>query len=114
VEIGTDFTAQKFTNANYAGQILAIGKALEVIEFQMDGTVLNANENFLPAMGYTPDEIRDNHHSLLVDEATRHSSRYKDFWAKLNRGEYEAGEFKRIGKGGEKSGSKPPTVPFST
>jgi methyl-accepting chemotaxis protein len=82
------------------GQVAAIGKSQAVAEFQMDGTVANANENFLRAMGYTLDEIKGRHHSLFVDEASRNSPRYKEFWAKLNRGEYEAGEFKRIGKGG--------------
>jgi methyl-accepting chemotaxis protein len=82
------------------GQVAAIGRSQAVIEFQMDGTVVNANENFLKAMGYTLDEIKGKHHGMFVDEATRHSSQYKEFWANLNRGEYDAGEFKRIGKGG--------------
>ncbi len=101
VKYATDITVQKLVNADFSGQIAAIGKAQAVIEFRMDGTVVNANENFLRAMGYTQDEIKGKHHSLFVDEAQRHSSEYKEFWAKLNRGEYEAGEFKRIGKGGK-------------
>ena len=101
IEIGTDVTSQKLAAADAAGQIAAIGKAQAVIAFQMDGTVIDANENFLRAMGYTLDEIKGKHHSLFVDEAQRHGSEYKEFWANLNRGIYQTGEFKRIGKGGK-------------
>jgi len=101
VKYATDITAQKLQNADYAGQIAAIGKSQAVIEFRMDGTVLGANDNFLTSLGYTWDEIKGKHHSLFVDPAYRESSEYKAFWAQLNRGEYESGEFKRIGKGGK-------------
>jgi methyl-accepting chemotaxis protein len=101
VKYATDTTEQKLRNADYQGQIAAIGKAQAVIAFKMDGTVLDANENFLKALGYTLDEIKGRHHSMFVDEAYRQSSDYKEFWAKLNRGEYQAAEYKRIGKGGK-------------
>jgi methyl-accepting chemotaxis protein len=91
---------QKLTNADYAGQIAAISKSQAVIEFKMDGTIIAANDNFLSAMGYTLEEVRGKHHSMFVEEAYRQSPEYREFWAKLNRGEYVAGEFKRIGKGG--------------
>ncbi len=87
--------------ADYAGQVAAIRKSQAVIEFNMDGTILDANENFLMALGYALDEIKGRHHSMFVDEAYRQGSDYKDFWAKLNRGEYQAAEYKRIGKGGK-------------
>jgi len=67
----------------------------------MDGTIVQANENFLRAMGYTSDEIKGKHHSIFVDEAYRQSPEYREFWAKLNRGEYQSAEYKRIGKGGK-------------
>jgi methyl-accepting chemotaxis protein len=82
------------------GQIAAISKSQAVIEFKMDGTIVNANDNFLRAMGYTLDEIKGKHHGLFVDETQRNSLEYKEFWAKLNRGEYVAGELKRVAKGG--------------
>ena len=66
----------------------------------MDGTIVTANENFLRAMGYTLAEIQGKHHSMFVEPATRDSAAYREFWAKLNRGEYQAAEYKRIGKGG--------------
>ncbi len=100
VKYSTDVTAQKLINADLAGQIAAVGKSQAVIQFQMDGTVLDANDNFLKALGYTLDEIKGRHHSMFVEESYRASPAYKEFWAKLNRGEYVADEFKRIGKGG--------------
>ena len=101
VKYATDVTQQKLTNADYVGQISAIAKSQAVIEFKMDGTIVTANENFLKTLGYTLDEIKGKHHSMFVEEAFRNSAEYREFWAKLNRGEYVADEFKRIGKGGK-------------
>ncbi len=87
-------------NLEYRGQIAAIGKSQAVIEFSMEGTILAANDNFLGAIGYTLDEIKGRHHGMFVDETYRQGSEYREFWAKLNRGEYVADEFRRVGKGG--------------
>src|SRR5579871_3636563 len=100
VKYATDVTRQKLLNADYQGQMAAISKAQAVIEFNMDGTVITANDNFLNALGYSLDEIKGKHHSLFVEEAYRQSSDYTEFWTKLRRGEYQAAEYKRIGKGG--------------
>jgi methyl-accepting chemotaxis protein len=94
-------TARVASAADNAGQLAAIGKSQAVIEFKMDGMIVSANENFLKALGYTLDEIKGRHHSMFVEEAFRNSAEYREFWAKLNRGEYVADEFKRIGKGGK-------------
>jgi methyl-accepting chemotaxis protein len=67
----------------------------------MDGTIVEANEIFLKAMGYTLEEIKGKHHSMFVDEVYRHSGEYREFWAKLNRGEPQTGEYRRIGKNGD-------------
>jgi len=101
VKFATDVTAQKLKNADLAGQIEAIGKSQAIIEFKLDGTIIHANANFLRALGYTLGEITGKHHSMFVDRAERESAAYRDFWAALNRGEFQAGEFKRIGKGGK-------------
>jgi methyl-accepting chemotaxis protein len=85
---------------DYAGQVAAIRKSLAVIEFNMDGTILDANDNFLNVLGYRLEEIQGRHHSLFVDEAFRQSAEYKEFWAGLNRGEFQSAEYKRLGKGG--------------
>jgi methyl-accepting chemotaxis protein len=101
VKYATDITQQKLMNADYRGQIAAIVKSQAVIEFNMDGTIVTANDNFLGVMGYTLDEVKGKHHSIFVEESYRHSAEYKEFWAKLNRGEYQAAEYKRMGKGGK-------------
>jgi methyl-accepting chemotaxis protein len=101
VKYATDVTQQKLVNADYQGQIAAIGKSQATIEFKMDGTIVAANDNFLKTMGYTLEEVKGKHHSMFVDEVYRQSGEYREFWAKLNRGEYQAAEYKRIGKGGK-------------
>jgi methyl-accepting chemotaxis protein len=100
VKFATDITQQKLQNADYEGQIAAIGKAQAVIEFSLDGKVLNANSNFLNVLGYTLDEIKGHHHSMFVEPSYRQSPEYRLFWEKLGRGEYDAGQYKRIAKGG--------------
>ncbi|ABD89626.1 methyl-accepting chemotaxis protein [Rhodopseudomonas palustris] len=100
VKFATDVTAQRLGTANLAGQVEAIGKSQAVIEFGMDGTILTANDNFLNAMGYTLSEIKGRHHSIFVEPAERDSPAYGAFWAGLNRGEFQAAEYKRIGKHG--------------
>jgi methyl-accepting chemotaxis protein len=82
------------------GMINAINRVQAVVEFTMDGKVLHANENFLKTLGYSFEEIKGNHHSMFVDAAYRQSPEYRLFWEKLGRGEYDAGQYKRVGKGG--------------
>ncbi|MBR0843749.1 PAS domain-containing methyl-accepting chemotaxis protein [Bradyrhizobium liaoningense] len=101
VKFATDVTAEKLRNADLAGQIAAIDKAQAVIEFNMDGTIITANANFLGALGYSLAEIKGKHHSMFVDPSERDGAAYRDFWAALNRGQYQAAEYKRIGKGGK-------------
>jgi methyl-accepting chemotaxis protein len=99
IKFATDITAQKIQSMEDAGKIAAISRAQAVIEFNMDGTIVTANENFLGAVGYSLDEIKGKHHSLFVVPEERDSAAYREFWARLNRGQYEAAEYKRLGKG---------------
>ena len=101
VKIATDVTEQRLASANFEGQISAIDKAQAVIEFSLDGKILRANDNFLNTMGYVAGELTGAHHSLFVEPAYRQSPEYRMFWDKLGRGEYDAGQYKRIGKGGK-------------
>lgn len=101
VKIATDITAQKMKTADLAGQIDAIGKAQAVIQFDMDGTILTANENFLRAVGYSLAEIVGRHHSIFVPREDAEGAEYREFWHKLRRGEYQAAEYRRVGKGGK-------------
>lgn len=99
IKFAVDITAPKQLSADYAGQIQAIHRAQAVIEFSLDGTILNANPNFLQTLGYRLDEIKGKHHSMFVEEATRLSPDYKEFWSRLSRGDFFAGEYKRLAKG---------------
>lgn len=101
IKFATDVTAAKIRSLEEAGKIAAIGRAQAVIEFNLDGTIITANENFLKTLGYSLGEIQGKHHGMFVEPAEREGAAYREFWAKLNRGEYEAKEFKRIGKGGK-------------
>jgi len=101
VKFATDITEQKLKSADYEGQIAAIQKSQAVIEFNLDGTIITANENFLSTLGYRLDEIQGKHHGMFVEPQVRDSSAYRDFWDSLRRGDYQAAEYKRIGKGGK-------------
>jgi len=100
VVVWEDVTYRQRLELDYAGQINALHRSQAVIEFDMDATITNANDNFLRIVGYTLDELKGQRHSLFVDEATRNSAEYRDMWQRLNRGEFVAGEFRRVAKGG--------------
>jgi len=85
----------------YDSQLTAIDKAMGVISFEMDGTILEVNDNFLNAVGYTREEVIGQHHRLFAEPSLASSPEYAEFWAKLNRGEFDSGEYKRIGKNGQ-------------
>ena len=78
----------------------AISKSQAVIEFDLDGTIRTANENFLSALGYSLAEIQGKHHRMFVDPAEAASLEYAEFWRTLGRGEFQAAEYKRLAKGG--------------
>lgn len=101
VKFATDITEQKEQAANAAGQLAAIRKSQAVIEFTPEGTILEANDNFLQAVGYRLAEIKGQHHSMFVEPSYRHSAEYRDFWLKLEQGQFHQGEYKRITKAGQ-------------
>jgi methyl-accepting chemotaxis protein len=101
VKYATDITEQKLQAADSQGQLEAIGKSQAVIEFDVDGTIIEANDNLLSTMGYSLREVQGQHHSIFVDPEYKASSEYQQFWDALRRGEYQDGEFKRLGKGGK-------------
>ena len=100
VKYCTDITEQKQRAADFEGQVKAIDKSQAIIEFDLDGVIRNANENFLRTVGYSIDELRGRHHRMFVDPAYAQSPEYRAFWEKLGRGIYDAGEYKRVAKGG--------------
>lgn len=100
IKFATDITERKLRATDHAAQIAAIDRVQGVISFSLDGKVLDANENFLQTLGYGLGEIAGQHHSMFCDPEYTASREYEQFWADLRRGEFVAGEFRRLGKGG--------------
>lgn len=101
VKFATDVTDEKVRSANFESQIAAIHRSQAVIEFNLDGTILTANPNFLQALGYELHEIVGKHHAIFMPKEDAASSAYKAFWAALARGEFRADQFRRINKQGQ-------------
>ncbi len=101
IKFAHNITSDTELNLYYQGQIEAISKSQAVIEFDVDGTILEANDHFLKAMGYHLDEIQGKHHSIFCEEELVKSPRYKEVWKDLKKGNYQAGQFKRIDKNGQ-------------
>ena len=101
VKLAQDITKNRLRNLFYIGQVKAINKSNAVIEFDMNGNILNANDNFLNTLGYKKDDIVGKHHSIFCEENYKNSSEHKEFWKKLNRGEFDSGEYLRIAKNGK-------------
>ncbi|TGL55203.1 PAS domain S-box protein [Leptospira kemamanensis] len=101
IKFATDITENKKQIREFVGQIEAINKAQATIEFQLDGTILTANDIFLNTMGYTLSEVEGKHHRMFVESNYVNSEEYKQFWISLGRGEFQTAEYKRIGKGGK-------------
>lgn len=102
VKYATDVTRAKAHEAETRGLLAAIDRAQAVIHFSLDGTILDANSNFLSAMGYARDEVVGRHHSMFVEPAERDSAGYRAFWEQLRRGELQTRQFARVAKGGRK------------
>jgi len=97
-------TAAKRAAANEAhdlqAMMAAVHRTLAVIEFELDGTIVRANRNFLDTVGYTEAEVVGRHHSMFVEPKAVQTQDYRDFWQALGRGEFIARKFRRVGKGG--------------
>ncbi len=100
VKFASNITEEKQRTAEQDGKMAAISRAQAMIEFELDGTILTANQNFLATVGYSLDEIRGQHHRMFCDPEYTSSPEYRKFWADLAAGEFSAGEYKRFGKGG--------------
>ncbi|MET0320196.1 MAG: PAS domain-containing methyl-accepting chemotaxis protein [Duganella sp.] len=101
VKFATDITEAKIRNADFEGKNLAVNRVQAVIEFDLHGKVLSANDNFLNIMGYSIEEVQGQHHRMFCDSSFVHSPEYATFWERLGRGEFNAGEYRRIAKSGE-------------
>lgn len=101
VKFATDITEKVVAENDAKGQLAAINRAMAVIEFDLQGNILVANDNFLSVMGYQSSEVAGQQHRLFVEPAYANSAEYRQFWQRLNAGEYFTDTFKRIGKGGK-------------
>jgi methyl-accepting chemotaxis protein len=100
VKYATDITDQQQRQADTEGQLAAISKVQAIIEFELDGTIIRANDLFLNAVGYHASEVEGRHHSMFVRPEEARSAAYQEFWRKLRSGEHDTGQYLRIGKGG--------------
>ncbi|WP_284732666.1 methyl-accepting chemotaxis protein [Larsenimonas rhizosphaerae] len=98
IKLASDITRQKSLNIDYEGKVNAIDRAQAVIEFDLKGNILKANQNFLNTLGYQADDIEGQHHSMFCPRAYIQSTEYRDFWQSLSRGEFFTGRFMRLGK----------------
>jgi len=101
IKFAQDITARKLQTSDFEGQLMAIEKSNAVIEFDMSGTILKANENFLNTLGYRISDIIGKKHSMFCEESYKNSNEYKQFWQKLNTGTFDSGEYLRIGNNGK-------------
>ena len=86
--------AKDRTEQDVAGMLAAINRSQAVVEFEMDGTIITANDNFLRPLGYSLEEVQGQHHSMFVEPVEKVSAEYKAFWDRLNRDEYSTGQYK--------------------
>ena len=100
IKLARDVTAEKLRAVEYEGCMTAITKSCAIISFELDGTIIEANDAFLNVMGYRLDEIQGKHHSMFVSPEDARSSEYRQFWQTLGEGRYMTGEYRRIGKNG--------------
>jgi methyl-accepting chemotaxis protein len=92
--------AKLFGGRHLAARLAALDRSQAVIEFDLEGRVLNANDNFLAVTGYSLAEIKGHHHRMFMPSGDAEAPAYKQLWADLGRGEFRSGEFARVGKGG--------------
>lgn len=97
----SDLTCTIETSREHENIIAALQRSTAVIEFNLEGIIVNANDRFLKSMGYTLEQIQHKHHRMFCEPEEYNSQAYKTFWEKLNRGEYIADRFKRIDRHGK-------------
>lgn len=101
VKFATDITERKLRDADFEGKMTALDKAQAVIEFSPEGIIQHANANFLGAVGYSLEEIKGKHHRIFIDDNTKGTAEYENFWRDLRAGKFKSGEYHRLGKDGK-------------
>lgn len=101
VKYAMDVTPRLQAESEANAKLEAIGRAMAIIEFNLDGTIITANANFLQRMGYSLAQIQGQHHRLFCTAELANSSAYSEFWRRLNAGELFSGQFERVDKNGQ-------------
>ncbi|MFK8015950.1 MAG: PAS domain S-box protein [Gammaproteobacteria bacterium] len=101
IKFASNITDIKQTNAEFKSIMNAIHRVQAVIEFDTDGNVIEANENFLSTTGYTLDEVQGQHHRIFCKAEYAESPEYEQLWAQLREGKFSSGEIERVTKSGE-------------
>lgn len=101
IKFATDITQKVNQRLETGAKVKAIGNSMAMIEFDLSGNVLDANDNFLSTFGYRLEEVQGKHHRFFIEAEQAKSSDYVQFWQKLAKGEFVAGTFKRLAKGGK-------------
>ncbi|SSB96060.1 methyl-accepting chemotaxis sensory transducer with Pas/Pac sensor [Pseudomonas sp. 43mfcvi1.1] len=101
VKYALDVTARVANEAETRGRLAALDRAMAVIEFDLGGNILTANDNFMNVMNYSLAELKGKHHRMFCEPSLVGSAEYSDFWRRLNAGEFFSGQFKRLGKNGK-------------
>jgi methyl-accepting chemotaxis protein len=100
VKYAMDVTPKMQAESEANAKLQAIDRAMAVIEFNLDGTIISANQNFLHRMGYSLAQVQGKHHRMFCTPELANSSAYSEFWQRLNQGELFNGQFERIDKNG--------------
>ena len=101
VKYALDVTSRIQQETDAKGKLDAIDRAMAVIEFDLSGNILSANQNFLNRLGYSLAELKGKHHRIFCPAELVNSSAYQDFWRRLNQGELFSGQFERVDKRGQ-------------
>lgn len=101
VKFATDITNGRDRNAEFEGKVNAIDRSQAVIEFDLKGTIVDANDNFLQRFGYARDELIGRHHRILCDAAYTASDDYRRFWERLAKGQFDSGRYMRKSRDGQ-------------
>lgn len=101
IKLAMDITTFKEQNSELEGRLEAINRSQAIIEFELNGTIISANDNFLKTMGYTLEEIKGKHHQIFCDKEYVQTNEYEEFWNTLRGGTFHVAEYKRYGKNGD-------------
>jgi methyl-accepting chemotaxis protein len=100
IKFASDITEQVLVKADYTSKVEEISRSQAIVEFDLSGQILAANENFLAIFGYTAQEIAGKHHRIFVSSEYASTPAYQSFWRELGSGQFQTNEYQRFTKDG--------------